>query len=225
MIQYCIIKIKEYKKMSKNKVYAYTRVSTIEQNIDSQLLGIKQYAKSKGYKIDEVFEHKISTRKSAKERGLLSLLEKVKEGDTIIFSEVTRVGRDLEENISFVNQATAKGVRIIFVKEGIVLYNKEQDFQSHAIFQLFSLFGNWSREMTKFRIKEGIENARRAGRKGGRPKGKLSSKLSSKREEIQELLEQGVPISRIANRYGVTRNTVYNAIKKYNLQKNHKKED
>ena len=76
-------------------VYGYIRVSTDKQRVDNQRFEINQFCKSQKIKIDNWMEETISGTKSPEKRQLGLLLKDVQEGDTIICTELSRLGRTL----------------------------------------------------------------------------------------------------------------------------------
>jgi len=78
-----------------SKIIAYTRVSTDSQDLKNQKLEILQYADKHQFQINEWSEIKVSSRKTTKERLIDQLLENLETGDTLIVSELSRLGRSV----------------------------------------------------------------------------------------------------------------------------------
>ncbi len=199
------------------KTIAYLRVSREDQNINSQRLSILEYCNKLGIHIDKFVDIKISSRKNIKERKIEQILEMLERYDTLIVSELSRLGRSLGQIINIVDECIKKEVKLISIKENLILSGK-QDMQSKITIALFGLFAEIERDLIAERTKEGLAIAKQQGIKLGRKKGTISkSKLDSKKEEIKILINKGVPKSSIAKITDVSRNTVVNFIKSRKL--------
>ena len=158
--------------------------------------------------VDEFVEVSVSARKSPRERKLDILLEQLSSGDTLIVSELSRIGRSVGEIITTVDALLRKRIRLLAVKEGIRLEGR-QDIQTKVMVTMFGLSAEIERELISLRTKEALATARAAGKKLGRPKGKLGkSKLDGKEGEIKELLGLKVSKASIAKIMGVDRSTL-----------------
>lgn len=198
------------------KIIGYIRVSTNKQDIDNQRLAILDYARSKNIEISDFVNMKISSRKSTKERKIDVLIEMLNDGDKLIVSELSRIGRSLGQIIQFVDTLIKKNVSFIALKEGIFI-NGKQDMQTKIIVSLFGLFAEIERDLISERTKQGMLAAKLKGRLIGRPKGTSKSILDGKEDEIQELLNKKISKSSIAKLLGVSRGCLYKFIKKKHL--------
>lgn len=191
-------------------IYGYLRVSTDEQDINSQKLGVDRFAIDKGWNIDSyITDEGVSGGKDPDKRNLGPLLNKLQKGDIIISSEISRLGRDLFMVMDILHFAMEKGCIIYTVKDNFVLGD---DIQSKVLAFAFGLSAEIERQMIRQRTKEGLDRRVREGILLGRPLGSLSvkplSSLEDKKEQIIEQYKWGVPERRIANNFGVDRNTV-----------------
>ena len=84
-------------------IYAYIRVSTDKQTVENQRFEINRFAKQRDFQIDVWVEETVSGTRSAKDRKLGVLLKRIKKGDTLIVSEISRLGRRLMEVMSILN--------------------------------------------------------------------------------------------------------------------------
>jgi DNA invertase Pin-like site-specific DNA recombinase len=134
-------------------------------------------------------------------------------GDTLIVSELSRLGRSVGQIITIVDQLIKMEVRLIAIKENMVI-NGKHDIQSKVMITLFGLFAEIERDLISERTKQGLNAARAKGKLLGRPKGSLSdSKLTGKEELIKEELKYRVAKSAIARKLGVSRTTLLNYIR------------
>jgi DNA invertase Pin-like site-specific DNA recombinase len=187
--------------------YGYVRVSTDKQTVDNQRFEIERFCGKNGLEIEQWIEETISGAKSPEKRRLGSLLAKVKAGDLIICSELSRLGRSLFMIMSILNQLMLIGVRVWTIKDN---YRLGDDIQSKVLAFAFSLSAEIERELISQRTKEALARMRSEGRILGRPNGSKGSrlKLTGREREIKTLLKQHVSKAEIGRRYGVNRMTV-----------------
>jgi DNA invertase Pin-like site-specific DNA recombinase len=199
------------------RTVAYLRVSKDSQDVKNQRLAILEFARREKMEVDDFVEITVSSRKSTKERKVDQLLEELDTGDTLIVSELSRMGRSVGEIITTVDTLVKKKIRFIAVKEGIRL-NGSQDMQTKVMVTMFSLFAEIERDLISMRTKEGLAAAKASGKKLGRPKGVLGkSKLDGREDEIKRLLALEVSKASIAKITGVDRSTLYNFIRSRKL--------
>ncbi len=195
----------------------YIRVSTELKNRETQKLSILEYANNNNFQIDDWIEITISSRKSPKARRIDELLELLKNQDTLIVSELSRLGRSVGEIASIVDKLINKSINLICIKETINLSGK-LNIQTKTMITMFSLFAEIERDLISERTKEGIANARKKGAKIGRPKGTTGiSKLDGKENEIKSYLNKAVNVANIAKIFDCTWITMNNFIKSRKL--------
>ena len=97
--------------------YAYIRVSTDRQTVENQRFEITRFCKAKKIKINRWIEEKISGTKSVEKRQLGELLKTVHEGDIIICSELSRLGRSLFMIMNILSNCMECGVKIWTIKD------------------------------------------------------------------------------------------------------------
>lgn len=94
-----------------SKIYGYARVSTMKQDVNRQIKNIKDKYPDAIIFAEEYTGTKISRPEFDK------LIKVVKDGDTIVFDEVSRMSRDADEGFKLYEELYNKGVRLIFIKE------------------------------------------------------------------------------------------------------------
>jgi DNA invertase Pin-like site-specific DNA recombinase len=102
-------------------IYAYIRVSTDKQTVENQRFEIENYCRKRQIDVDQYIEETISGMKDVDKRKLGTLLKKMKKDDTLIASEISRLGRRLLEVMSILDSLMKKKIRVITVKEGFEL--------------------------------------------------------------------------------------------------------
>ena len=196
-------------------VYAYLRVSTEDQDENSQRRGVDEFAARNGMKIDSyVVDHGQSGAKEFKDRNIGKLIKKLQKGDVVIASEISRIGRRLVLVLDFIKICTEKSVSFFTVKDR---YSIADTLQSKVILTVMGLCAEIERDLIRQRTKEGLARALSEGKILGRPKGRKTSdeklKLHSKELLIRELLSNGTSQRKIAVLLKVDRNTLARFIK------------
>jgi len=187
--------------------YGYLRVSTDQQDESSQKFGIDERALKMGLKIDEyIIDHGISGTKEPEKRELGNLMKKLKDGDLIIASELSRLGRSMYMVMRILEFCMKNGVRVITIKDG---YELGDNIQSKVLAFAFSLAAEIERDMISRRTKEALARCKAEGKKLGRRFGKaVKVRLSGHEDEIGEMLKEGKNNVEIGKRFGVHRQTV-----------------
>ncbi len=199
------------------RTIAYLRVSRDSQDVKNQRLAILDFARQERLAIDEFIELSISSRRSPKERKLDLLLERLKPRDTLIVSELSRLGRSVGEIITTVDTLVKRTIRFFAIKEDLRLTGA-QSLHTKVMVTLFGLFAEIERELISLRTREALAAARAAGKKLGRPPGVLGkSKLDGREKEIQDLLALEVSKASIAKITGVDRATLYHFLSSRHL--------
>ena len=196
-------------------VYGYIRVSTDKQTVENQRFEILNYAASKGIFIDSWIEETISGTKSPSKRRLGLLLDKVQEGDIIICSELSRLGRSLLMIMSILNRLMEKKCIVYTIKDNYVLGD---DIQSKVLAFAFGLSAEIERNLISQRTTEALKKRKEDGIILGRPRGIANKvKLTDNLELVQELLALKIPKAKIARIFNVSTPTLYNFIQRYDL--------
>ena len=137
------------------KVTGYVRVSTVRQDADNQRHEILEYANKNHLHIDDFIEVEISSRRDKKQRRITELMEKLEPGDTLIVSELSRLGRSTSEVIDIVNELIAKEIKFIAIKQGLSI-SGQHDIQSKVMVTMFSLFAELERDIISERTKTAL---------------------------------------------------------------------
>lgn len=197
-------------------IYAYLRVSSDKQNVENQRFEILKYADTKKLTIDKWVEETVSSRKKLEDRLISSILNKLTQGDLLIVSELSRLGRNLMEVMSILNTCMNREVKVHTIKEQ---YELGDNINSKVLAFAFSLSAEIERQLISQRTKEALARKKSEGVKLGRPKGSISkqTKLTGKEERIKELLSKDIGYSGIGRILGVHRLTVKNFVESRGL--------
>jgi putative DNA-invertase from lambdoid prophage Rac len=199
-------------------IYGYIRVSTDKQTTENQRFEILKFAHERHLSVDRWIEETVSSTRKLTDRKLGALLERMREDDILIVTELSRLGRSLLEVMSILHTLMEKDVKVFTTKERYELGN---NISSKVLAFAFSLSAEIERSMISSRTKEALARKKSEGKRLGRPKGKLSAvtKLTGKDDLIREYLEKNIPQSVMARLLGVTRLTVRHYIRTRQLQK------
>jgi DNA invertase Pin-like site-specific DNA recombinase len=96
----------------------------------------------------------VSSRKTSKQRRIDDLLERLAASDTLIVTEMSRLGRSTTEVIGLVNQLIARSIRVIVIKQNLDL--NRHDMGSKIMVTVFSLLAELERDLISLRTKEAL---------------------------------------------------------------------
>lgn len=200
------------------KVVAYLRASTGKQDLSHQKLEILEFARRQELRVDEYVEITISSHKTSKQRRIDELVQMLDEADTLIVTELSRLGRSTVEVIALVNALVERNIRVITIKQNLDITRK--DMNSKIIIALFSLFAELERDLVSMRTREALAAKKAQGQPLGKPKGTLQkSKFDKDVARIKELLGYGLSVRKIAKVLGYVSHIALNTyINKRGLQ-------
>jgi DNA invertase Pin-like site-specific DNA recombinase len=189
---------------------AYLRVSTPDQDVDKNKADILLFANHKALGRVHFVEETISGRKIA------TLLDDLQAGDTMVVSELSRLGRSMLECMEILAIAAQKGIHLYAVKGA---WQLDGSMQSKIMAMVFAMAAEIERDLISQRTKEALRAKKVAGVKLGRPPGPGKSKLDPYQLEIVALLANGSTQKFIAKRYGTTAGNLHTWLKKRGLQR------
>ena len=121
-----------------SRTIAYIRASTDKQDLNNQKLEILEFARKKEVKIDEFVEITMSSRKTSKQRRIDEVMHTLEESDTLVVTELSRLGRSTADVIALINELVERSIRVIILKQSLDL--NTHDMNSKIVIKLFSLF-------------------------------------------------------------------------------------
>ena len=179
----------------------YARSYTILHNLDLQEDSLEKFG------CEKVFTDHMSGAKSNRP-GLETAIEFVRSGDTLVVWRLDRLVRNMEDLITIVNRLNNRGVSFHSLQENITMDKSSSTGQ--LMFHLFAAFAEFERNLILERSAAGRAAARARGRFGGRPEKLNKSDL----ELMKMLIDNGTPIKTIAERWNVSRTTIYRYLNK-----------
>jgi DNA invertase Pin-like site-specific DNA recombinase len=181
------------------KTVGYCRVSSLDQNTERQLDGIK---------LDKVFTDKASGKDTNRPQ-LQAALEYLREGDLLKVHSMDRLARSLDDLRRLVKELTSKGVHVEFVTERLT-FTGEDEPMSNLLLSMLGAVAEFERAMIRERQREGIEKAKKAGVY----KGRKPSLSAEQIEQIRRRIAKGEAKAKLAKAFKVSRQSIYNALER-----------
>ncbi|OHY61848.1 resolvase [Pluralibacter gergoviae] len=183
-----------------SRVFAYCRVSTLEQNTENQ----RREIEAAGFAIrpQRLIEEYVSGSVAAAERpGFMRLLDRMENGDVLIVTKLDRLGRNAMDIRKTVELLAASEIRVHCLALGGV------DLTSPAgkmTMQVISAVAEFERDLLLERTHAGIARAKASGKRFGRP----PALNEEQKQLVLARIDAGVSISAIAREFETTRQTV-----------------
>lgn len=162
------------------------------------------------YGVDKIYEEHSSLVRSR----LYDLINDLQDGDIIIVYNLSTMFNHSQNLISMVSKIRSKGADIKSITDKWFDTTSDNS-NANVLIEILDGLNKFDRELISFRTKQGLQNAKARGRNGGRP-----SKRSDKNELIQRLYEDNNKIEDIVKETGLSRATVYRAIRDLDSNKN-----
>lgn len=193
---------------------AYLNVATDRAHLDIQREEISSFASAKGIHVNK-WVMEVSGEK-AKQPGpkLKLVLERLKKGDVLIVSDITRLCLTLYELMGVLTSCMEKDVTVYCVNDRYIFDNR---LDRQLMIDVFKQVEEIDHSLVSIRTKEALVAVKSTGKLLGRPKGSESKLyfLDSHKEEIENMLERGEPIASICEYFNVSKNTFYKYKKKF----------
>ena len=179
--------------------FAYCRVSTTDQNLNSQVDALKSAG------CERFFEEKVSGRKEDREQ-LNLLLSQLRPGDQVVVLNFSRLSRSLKTLIKIAEEIDAAGADLVSLNDGVDTSTPVGRFTFH----IFGALNDYFIDNLRANTRAGLQSARARGRVGGRPK-----KLDGNKVQIAQALRDNpnLSVAEICTQLGVSKATFYRATK------------
>ncbi len=177
----------------------YARVSSVGQNLQSQLDALKEY------KVERIFSEKVSATSTKGREQLKEMLNFVREGDEIVFTRTDRIARSVLDLQLIVKELTEKGVSLTATEQPI----STKDATSKCFLDMLSVFAEFETNLRKERQLDGIKaNLHKFKGRG----------QTIDIAKIQKLKEEGKGATAIAKEMGIDRTSVYRLLKRVEVK-------
>lgn len=183
-----------------SRVFAYCRVSSIEQTTDNQVHEIA----AAGFNLSpqRIIAETVSGSVAAQEReGFGKLLNKLEAGDVLVVTKLDRLGRNAMDVRSTVEMLAGMGVKVHCLALGGVDLTSPAGKMTMAV---ISAVAEFERDLLIERTQAGLSRAKASGKALGRPQSLSAGQV----EEVKENLSRGLPVAAIARDFRTSRQTV-----------------
>ncbi|GAB3626953.1 Serine recombinase PinR [Pandoraea terrae] len=183
-----------------SRVFAYCRVSTVDQHPENQIAEIT----AAGFEVTAkrtITEHISGSVPTNERPGFQKLLDRIEEGDVLVVTKLDRLGRSAIDVQQTVQTLAEMGVRVHCLALGGV------DLASSAgkmTMGVLTAVAQFERDLLIERTQAGLQRVKAEGRKLGRP-----SALSDEQQtEVRQRLARGATVYAVAKEYGVARQVI-----------------
>lgn len=204
----------------------YARVSSVgdRQSTARQVEDLMKYAEVNGCEVVKTFEEHISGATRNEDRAVLCeclnycIKNKI---DTLLISELSRLGRNVDEVLANVKFCKDNNINIYFQKENLSLFNA--DGSKNPFLTIFisvlATCAEMERENIKFRLNSGLRRHIENGGRMGRTIGSIKSKEKKQEEyaKVIKLLKGGQSVRNVAKLCDVGISTVQRIKKEFAL--------
>lgn len=182
-----------------NRRFGYGRVSTLDQNTDSQKDALLKAG------VHSIFVDNYSGTKLDRPE-LSKVMSMLREGDVLVITRLDRLARSTKDLFELTSKLDVLGVQLEVLEQHIDTSTPE----GRLFFTLMAGFAEFEHSLMVARTKDGLAAARARGRIGGR-----KSKLSTIQiREIRKIYgQQELTVEQIAEMFGVSRPTIYRCLK------------
>ena len=172
----------------------YARVSSVGQNLESQLIALKEYG------CEKIFQEKVSGTSTKGREQLKEMLNFVRESDEVVFTRTDRVARSVLDLQLIVKELSEKGVSLTATEQPI----STKDATSKCFLDMLSVFAEFETNLRIERQMDGIKANK------DKFKGRGQTIDVSK---IKELKNKGLGATAIAKEMNIDRTSVYRLFK------------
>lgn len=187
-------------------IIGYLRVSTSKQHLANQQDEIRRFADSRNLSVSHWVTEVVSGKKKRSDRKLGNLLRRMKSGDTLIVTEVSRLSRTLTDIMAIMGKCLEKGINLYTTKEG---YSFDNTINSKVLCFAFGLVAEIEHNLISMRTKEALALRKAEGTVLGRKKGSYTKTnlLIENRRVIIGMLKRDCSIGDICRRFDISRDT------------------
>ena len=193
-------------------IVGYLRVSTCRQHLTNQQEEIQRFAAGRHLSVDRWVTEIVSGKKNERERKLGPLLRRMKAGDTLIVTEISRLSRTLTDIMNIMGKCLQKKIKLYTTKEG---YTFDDTINSKVLCFAFGLVAEIERNLISLRTREALAARKANGAVLGRKAGSCTKRniLMKNKEKVLRMLREGQSIKSICEHFELSRET-FNKVRK-----------
>jgi len=182
----------------------YSRISTGDQHLETQLLDLREMAKQRGLEIVREYSDVISGAKS-KRPGLDSLMSDARRHrfDVVLVAAFDRIARNVRHFLEVLDELNHLNIQFISLRENIDTGGP----LGRAMLTIIGTIAELERSLICERVRAGMRRAKLEGRRIGR------TPLSIDREQVVEDRRSGMSLTHVAKKHGISRASVCRLMK------------
>jgi DNA invertase Pin-like site-specific DNA recombinase len=186
----------------------YTRVSTTDQSIQSQLYDLRELAAQKGYEVVQEYQDCGISGTKARRPGIDLLMADArrKKFSVVLVAAFDRIARSTRNFLQIIDELDSLGIEFISRREGVAT----GDAMGRLFVTIISAIAELERSLVVERVKSGMRRARLEGRQIGR------SRLDVDREQVVFDRRSGMSLTQVAKRHNISRASVCRLMKEAN---------
>ncbi|GGL46970.1 recombinase family protein [Nocardia jinanensis] len=178
----------------------YARVSTTHQDLERQLVALGEH----GISEERIYADK-KTGATVDRPQFKALLKYARPGDTIVATNLDRLGRNLRECLNVIHDLSERGVGVKTLRDPLPIDTTDTSGMAEISVAMLALFAHMERVFMRERAAHAREVAAAQGKQPGRPRKLSAAQLAMARAALRE--EQ--PVDQVAEAFGVSRATLY----------------
>ncbi|AVP33291.1 recombinase family protein [Acinetobacter pittii] len=182
-------------------IIGYARVSTHDQNLDSQLDALQKA------NCEQIFQEKI-TGKTKDRPELISCLKALRKGDVLVVWKLDRLARSLKDLVEITTDLNQREIGFKSLTEAI----DTTSATGRLVFHIFGALAEFEHSLIRERTIAGLDAARARGRKGGR---KPSMSENDIKKAKAMLSDPQITKTEVAKHFGVSRVTLNSSLNKF----------
>lgn len=201
-----------------NKIFAYMRISTNHktQKTDRQQQAIIEYSVKNGFKIDEFVSDVITGGTKAENRpNYHNMKKQLRTGDTLVLSDIDRLGRNADDVIVEIKDLQSKGIRVVSLDVPFLNdWDKmNDDSLSKMIIDIFvtlkAHIAQQEKEKIHDRVMQGLDSAKKKGKKLGRPSTGVPKEFVKEYNKFQSGEYGNISVTQFAKLQSIAVSTYY----------------
>ena len=203
-------------------IYGYHRTSIKEQHLDRGINEITEFCKDNHYKLEKIYTDQQTGKNFSRPRYTVLRDDILREGDTLIITEVDRLGRNKKDTVEELRMLANRGIRVMILeipttlqdlsKMGNAMAKMILETVNHMLIELYAAMAQAEVEKKEKRQREGIEQMKARGGwdKYGRPRIK---QLDNWKEVIQSWKAGEITAVEAMRLTGMRKSSFYKLVK------------
>lgn len=201
-----------------NKIFSYMRISTNKavQSTDRQQQTLIEYSVRNGFQIDEFVSDVITGGTKAENRpNYYNMKKQLRSGDTVIITDIDRLGRNADDVIVEIKDLQSKGIRVVALDVPFMndWQKMNDDGLSKMIIDIFvtlkAHIAQQEKEKIHERVMQGLNTARVKGKKLGRPATGVPKDFIKEYNKFQSGQYGRISVVQFAKMQGIGTSTFY----------------